>query len=127
MITQDQLVGYLKDVKVGELQALITTLEDELGVKASVPQVFVPQGENRGNPEAEQTEFTVVLMGYSDEVPKAKMAVIKAVREVTGLGLKEAKAAVDDAPTSIREDITKAEATELAAKLTEKGGIVEVR
>lgn len=121
MITQDQLVDYLKNVKVGELQALITTLEDELGVTASQPPMIPQQPQT---PVVEdKTEFDVVLTGFEGK----KVAVIKAVRTLTGLGLKEAKAAVEEAPTVIREAVSKEAAEEAAEALREKGGTVEVR
>ena len=125
MITQTEVVDYLKGVKVGELRNLITTLEDELGVKASAPQMFVPQ--TGPDPVEAKTEFDVVLLGYDESVPKTKMSVIKAVRKLTGLGLKEAKAAVEDAPYTIGEALTKEAADELAASLREASGTVEIR
>jgi large subunit ribosomal protein L7/L12 len=125
MITQTEVVGYLKAVKLGELRDLITALEDTLGVKASAPQMFIPQGGQE--PVETQTEFDVVLLGYDESVPKTKMSVIKAVRKLTGLGLKEAKTAVESAPYTIGEALTKEAADELAATLREASGTVEVR
>ena len=125
MITQTEVVDYLKAVKVGELRDLITTLEDELGVKASAPQMFIPQ--TAPEPVETQTDFDVVLLGYDESEPKTKMSVIKAVRKLTGLGLKEAKEAVESAPYTIGEALTKEAADELAASLREAFGTVEVR
>lgn len=125
MITQTEVVDYLKAVKVGELRDLITTLEDTLGVKASAPQMFVPQ--TGPDPVEAKTEFDVILTGYDESVPKAKMTVIKAVRKLTGLGLKEAKALVEAAPTAVQEGLSKDAAGELAAALTEASGTVEVK
>jgi large subunit ribosomal protein L7/L12 len=124
MITQSEVVEYLKAVKVGELKSLITTLEDELGVTATPPTLIQPQ-DNQDKPE-EQTAFDVVLTGYTD-APKAKMSVIKAIRKITGLGLKESKVVVEEAPTTIREGVSKQDAEELAAALREALGTVEVR
>jgi large subunit ribosomal protein L7/L12 len=120
MITQTEVVDYLKQVKVGELQSLITTLEDELGVKATAPVLFP-----NTNPEpiVAQTEFEVVLTGFTDK----KVMVIKAVRKATGLGLKEAKVLVDEAPSTIQEALTREAADELADVLRAASGVVDVK
>lgn len=123
MITQSEVVDYLKGVKVGELRNLITSLENELGVTASAPQIVVRQ-ESQKVEEPEQTEFDVVLTGYD---ATKKVAVIQAVRKLTGLGLKESKAVVEGIPTAVKEGISKEEAEAAAAALQEAAGTVEVR
>jgi len=120
MITQDQVVGYLKVAKRTELQSLISTLETELGVTAQAPQLIVPQ--NRET-EVEQTEFDVVLTGFTGK----RVTVIQAVRKLTGVGLKESKAIVEDVPTPIREGVSKETAAEVAGVLEEAGGTVVIQ
>jgi len=126
MITQDQLVDYLKNVSLGDLQSLITTLEDELGVTASAPQMMMTGPNPQTTPVEEKDEFNVVLKGFDDSVPKAKINTIKKVREITGLGLKDAKAAIENAPTVLKEAIPKDQAADVAATLKEVGALVEV-
>ncbi len=107
-----------------EAADLVKTLEEKLGVSAAAAAVAMPAG---GGAEAdaaeEQTEFSVVLTGVTGN----KIAVIKAVREVTTLGLKEAKELVDNAPKAVKEGATKEEAEALQAKLTDAGAAVEVK
>jgi len=125
MITQTEVVDYLKQVKVGELRDLITTLEDELGVTASAPTMMTPN--TQVEPIEAQTEFDVILTGWDSADPKGKMNVIKVVRKLTGLGLKEAKDAVESAPYTVREGISKEDADALVAELVEAKGTVEVK
>ena len=125
MITQNELVGYIKNAKVGELHSLIASLEDELGVKAAVPQVFTTQP--RTYEPTEQVEFDVVLNGWDQENPKAKMNVIKVVRKLTGLGLKESKALVETPNVKLCEAVDKDVAEETAAAIREAGGTVEIK
>ena len=107
-----------------EAADLVKTLEEKLGVSAAAAAVAMPAG---GGAEAdaaeEQTEFSVVLTGVTGN----KIAVIKAVREVTSLGLKEAKELVDNAPKAVKEGATKEEAEALQAKLTDAGAAVELK
>jgi large subunit ribosomal protein L7/L12 len=120
MITQDELVTYLKNVKVGELRELISTLEDELGVTAA-PSVGPMPIET--TVVEEQLEFDVILTGFTGK----KVDVIKEVRAITGVGLRDAKNMVDNAPTVILEATSKSRAEEVAAQLTAKSGTVELR
>ena len=124
-VTQDQVVDYIKGMTVVELSELVKRLEDELGVSAAAMPVAVA-GVAAGAPaEAaeEQTEFTVMLTSFG----KAKIKVIKAVREITGLGLKEAKDLVDQAPKAVKENIPKDEAEQVREKLADLGADVEVK
>ncbi|MBH41077.1 MAG: 50S ribosomal protein L7/L12 [Chloroflexi bacterium] len=108
-----------------EAADLVKTLEDKLGVSAAAAAVAVPSGGGATAEvaAAEQTEFSVVLTAVTGN----KIAVIKAVREVTSLGLKEAKELVDSAPKPVKEGVTKDEAESLQAKLTEAGASVELK
>ena len=108
-----------------EASELVKTLEEKLGVSAAAAAVAAPAGGGAAAAEAveEQTEFSVVLTGVSGN----KISVIKAVRAVTSLGLKEAKTLVDNAPKPVKEGIPKDEAEALQAKLTEAGATVKVK
>ncbi len=124
-ISTDQVIDYLSNLTVIEVAELTKALEDKWGVSAQAAVAVVAGGGGGAAPEAaaEQTEFDVVLTGQG---PK-KIQVIKAVREATGLGLKEAKALVDGIPSAIKEAISKSEAEELKTKLEEAGGSVELK
>ena len=123
-ITQDQVVEYLSGLTVMDLVKLTETLENKWGVKAAPVAVAGPAGPAQdAAPEAEQTEFTVILKSMGSQ----KIQVIKAVREITGLGLKDAKDLVDGVPKDVKNDISKAEAEEIAGKLKEAGAEVEVK
>ncbi|SFH57877.1 50S ribosomal protein L7/L12 [Pisciglobus halotolerans] len=117
----EQIVADLKESTVLELNDLVKAIEEEFGVTAAAP-VAVAGGAGEAAAE-EQTEFTVELTSAGS----AKIKVIKVVREATGLGLKEAKALVDEAPKPIKENVSKEEAEELKAKIEEVGGAVEVK
>ena len=117
-----QILEEIKTLTILELADLVKALEEEFGVSAAAP-VAVAGAAAGGDAAAEQTEFTVVLASVGNE----KIKVIKAVREITGLGLKEAKALVDGAPANVKEDVEKAEAEELKAKLEEVGATVELK
>ena len=124
-VTQEQVVEYIKGISVLELSQLIKTLEEDLGVTAAVA---MPMAVAAGAPAAaaeseEQTEFTVTLT----EVGAKKINVIKAVREVTSLGLKEAKDLVEGAPKAIKEDIPKDEAETIKKKFEDVGATVEIK
>ena len=124
-VTQDQVVDYIKGMTVVELSELVKRLEDELGVSAAAMPMAVA-GVAAGAPaEAaeEQTEFTVQLV----EIGPKKINVIKVVREVTSLGLKEAKDLVESAPAAIKEEIPKDEAEAIAKKFEEVGAKVEIK
>ena len=126
-VTQEQVVDYIKGISVLELSQLVKTLEEELGVSAAAAMpVAVAGGAGAGaaaEAAEEQTEFTVMLV----EVGPKKINVIKAVREVTSLGLKEAKDLVESAPKAVKEDIPKDEAEAIAKKFEEVGAKAEVK
>ena len=119
-----KLIEDVKSLTVLELSELVKALEEEFGVSAAAP-VAVAAAPVAGAAAAaeEKTEFDVVLKGAGAN----KIAVIKVVREVTGLGLKEAKAMVDEAPKTVKEGVSKEDAEALKAKLTEAGAEVEVK
>ena len=117
----EQIIEAIKAMTVLELNELVKACEEEFGVSAAAPLAVA--GAAAGAAEEEQTEFTVVLA----EVGAEKIKVIKAVREVTGLGLKEAKALVDGAPANIKEGVEKAEADSIKAALEEVGAKVEFK
>lgn len=118
---KDQIIEAIKNMSVLELNELVKACEEEFGVSAAAPVAVA--GAVAGGAAEEQTEFNVVLA----EVGGEKIKVIKAVREITGLGLKEAKALVDGAPAPVKEGVEKAEADEIKAKLEEVGATVEVK
>ena len=117
----EQIIEAIKAMTVLELNELVKACEEEFGVSAAAPVAVV--GAAAGAAEEEQTEFTVVLAEAGSE----KIKVIKAVRELTGLGLKEAKALVDGAPANVKEGIEKAEAEAIKAQLEEVGAKVELK
>ncbi len=117
-----QIIEALKSMTVVEINELVEACEEEFGVSAAAP-VAVAGGAVAGAAEEEQTEFTVVLTGPGAE----KIKVIKVVRELTGLGLKEAKELVDNAPSNIKEGVEKGEADAVKTQLEEAGASVEVK
>jgi len=126
-LSQNDVVDYIKNLKLSEVKALIEVLENELGVKASAPMMAMGAMPAAGAaaPAAEaQTEFDVVLTAYPDT---AKINVIKVVREITGLGLKEAKALVEGLPGKVKEAASKDDSAAIAKKLTDVGATVEVK
>ncbi|MBI2854576.1 MAG: 50S ribosomal protein L7/L12 [Chloroflexi bacterium] len=127
-MTKDELINAIKGMTVLELNDLVKALESEFGVSAAVPVAVAPgapagQAAAAAAPAEEKTEFSVVLK----EVGPNKINVIKAVREVTALGLKEAKDLVEAAPKPIKEGVNKAEATTVKEKLEAAGAKVEVK
>ena len=124
-ITQEQVVDFLSGLTVMELVKLTETLENKWGVKAAPVAMAAPAaaGGAAAAVAEEQTEFTVQLL----EAGANKVQVIKAVRELTGLGLKEAKEVVDGAPSTVKEAATKQEAEEMKAKLEEVGAAVALK
>ena len=119
-----QLMEEVKNMTVLELSELVKALEEEFGVSAAAPMaVAAPVAGAEAEAAEEQTEFDVVLT----EAGAQKIKVIKVVREITGLGLKEAKGLVDDAPKPVKEGISKEDAEALKAKIEEVGGKVEVK
>ncbi|MEK4563216.1 50S ribosomal protein L7/L12 [Alkalihalobacillus sp. NPDC078783] len=119
--THEEIIGAIKEMTVLELNDLVKAIEEEFGVTAAAP--VAAAGAAGGEAAAEQTEFDVIL----ESAGGSKINVIKAVREVTGLGLKEAKALVDGAPAPIKEGVSQDEANEVKAKLEEAGASVEVK
>ncbi|MFJ7640645.1 50S ribosomal protein L7/L12 [Peribacillus sp. NPDC097264] len=119
-MTKDQIIEAVKNMTVLELNDLVKAIEEEFGVTAAAPVAVAAAG---GAAAEEKTEFDVVLTSAGD----SKIKVIKAVREATGLGLKEAKEVVDNTPKAIKEGVSKEEAEELKAKLEEVGAGVEVK
>ena len=119
---KNQIIEAIKNMTVLELNELVKACEEEFGVSAAAAVVAAAPGAG-GAAAEEQTEFTVVLK----EIGFEKIKVIKAVREITGLGLKEAKALVDGAPANVKEGVEKAEADEIKAKLEEVGAVVEFK
>ena len=121
----DQVLDLIGNMTVLELSELKKKYEDKFGVTAAAPMMAMPMG---GMPGAaavveEKTEFDVVLMSAGDK----KIQVIKVVRELTGLGLKEAKDLVDGAPKTVKDKVTKQEASDYKAKLEEQGATVEIK
>ncbi len=124
-ISKDELIEAIESMTVLELSELVSALEEKFGVSAAAP-VAVAAGPAAAGGEAaaeEQTEFDVVLASAGDK----KIQVIKAVREITGLGLKEAKALVDGAPGNVKEGVSKDEAEEVKGKLEDAGATVELK
>ncbi|NCG17823.1 MAG: 50S ribosomal protein L7/L12 [Rhodobacterales bacterium] len=120
-VSQADVVDYIKNLKLSEVKALIETLEDELGVEASAPAVAMAAG-----PAAvveEKTEFDVVMKSFGQN----KISVIKAVRALTGLGLKEAKGLVESAPCNVKEGVSADEADSIKKDLEAAGAEIEVK
>ena len=117
------LIEEVKALTVLELSELVHALEDEFGVSAAAPVAVAAAAAPAAEAAAEKTEFDVVLASFGDE----KIKVIKAVREITGLGLKEAKEKVDSAPQTIKEAAPEAEANEIKEKLEAAGAKVELK
>jgi len=124
-INKEQVVDYLSNLPVLQIAELITELEEKWGVKAAPAAVAVAAGPADGGAAAveEKTEFDVILAAVGGN----KIAVIKAVREITGLGLKEAKDMVEAAPKAVKEAVSKADAEEVKKKLTDAGATVELK
>ena len=125
-LSKDQVIDYLSNLPVIQIAELIKTLEDKWGVKAAPVAVAGPAAAAGGAPAAaaeEQTEFTIVLK----EAGPNKINVIKVVREITGLGLKEAKDLVEGAPKDLKEGVNKADSTDFKKKLEEAGAKVELK
>lgn len=123
-MTKEEIMQAIEGMTVLELSELVKAMEEKFGVSAAAPVAVAAAGAAPAAAAGEEkTEFTVVLAAAGDK----KINVIKAVREATGLGLKEAKELVDGAPAPIKENIAKAEADELKAKLEEAGATVELK
>jgi large subunit ribosomal protein L7/L12 len=125
-VTREQVVDFLSNLPVIQMAELIKELENKWGVKAAPAAVAVAAGPAAGAPAAaaeEQTEFTVVLANSGAN----KIQVIKVVREITGLGLKEAKDLVEAAPKPVKDGVSKADAEDMKKKLVEAGATVELK
>ena len=124
-VNQEQVVDYIKNLKLSEVKALIDILEDELGVEASAPVMMGGAMPAAGGGEVaeEKTEFDVILKNFGAK----KINVIKAIRSITNMGLKEPKALVEGAPSEVKAGVSKDEADELKKQLEEAGAEVEVK
>ena len=123
-VTKEEIIEALKEMSLLEASELVKMIEETFGVSAAAPAaVAVAAAPGEAAEEEEKTEFDVILEGYGDN----KIAVIKAVREITGLGLKEAKEAVEKAPNPIQEGVAKDKAEEIKAKLEEAGAAVTLK
>ncbi|HZY58211.1 MAG TPA: 50S ribosomal protein L7/L12 [Candidatus Binataceae bacterium] len=123
-LSRDQVKDYLKNLSLLDAAALVMELEQELGVSAAAPVAVAAAGPVAAAAAApEQDEFTVMLTGSGEK----KIQVIKVVRELTGLGLKEAKDLVDGAPKPVKEGVSKAEAEDVKKKIEDAGGTVELK
>lgn len=124
-MTKEELVNAIAELTVLELSELVKAIEEKFGVKAAAPAVAVAAAAAPAAAAAEEKdEFNVMLTAVD---AAKKIAVIKVVREITGLGLKEAKDLVEGAPKAVKENVAKAEAEELKKKITEAGGTVELK
>lgn len=122
-MNKEELIEAIENMSVLELAELVEELEEKFGVSAAAPVAVAGGGAAGGEAEEEQTEFDVFLA----DIGAKKINVIKAVRELTGLGLKDAKAVVDEAPGNVKEAIGKEEAEEMKEKLEEAGATVELK
>ena len=125
-LSKDDILNAVADMSVMDVVELVSAMEEKFGVSAATAVAVAPAaaaGDDAGAGAEEQTEFSVMLMAPGDK----KVAVIKAVRAITSLGLKEAKALVDEAPSAVKEDIGKDEAEEVQKQLEEAGALVEVK
>lgn len=119
----DEIMQAIEEMTILELNDLVKAMEEKFGVSAAPVAVGVVAAEGAAPAAAEQSEFDVILAAAGDK----KVNVIKAVREITGLGLKEAKALVDEAPKPVKEKVSKEEAEAAKAKLEEAGATVEMK
>jgi len=123
-ITKEDVIEFIANMSVLDLSELVKEMEEKFGVSAAAPVAMMAAGPvDAGADAEEQTEFDVVLTACGDK----KIAVIKEVRAITGLGLKDAKALVDDAPKPVKEGIAKDEAEKIVAQLEEAGAQVELK
>lgn len=124
-LTKEEVINAISEMTVLELSELVKAVEEKFGVKAAAPAVAVAAAPVAAAAAGEeQTEFTVTLTAVD---AAKKIAVIKIVRELTGLGLKEAKDLVEGAPKAVKENVAKAEAEDMKKKITEAGGTVELK
>jgi len=124
-LSKDDILNAIAEMSVMDVVELVKSMEDKFGVTAAAAVAAAPAAAGGGDAEVveEQVEFDVILTGSGEK----KVNVIKVVRALTGLGLKEAKAVVDDAPSPIKEGVDKAEAEDIKKQIEEAGGTVEVK
>ena len=122
-VTKEEIIEALKEMTLLEASELVTMIEETFGVSAAAPVAVAGGAADAGAAAEEKSDFDIVLEGFGDN----KIAVIKAVREITGLGLKEAKAAVEGAPATLQEGVAKDKAEEIKAKLEEAGAAVSLK
>jgi large subunit ribosomal protein L7/L12 len=125
-ITKEDVIDFIANMSVLDLSELVKEMEEKFGVSAAAPVAMMaagPAGDAGGAAAEEQTEFDVILTAFGDK----KIQVIKEVRAITGLGLKDAKTLVDDAPKPVKEGIPKDEAEKIKSQLEEAGAQVEVK
>jgi len=124
-VSKDDVIEFIANMSVLELSAMIKELEEKFGVSAAAPVAVAAAGAPAASagPVEEKTEFDVILTGAGDQ----KIKVIKEVRAITGLGLKEAKDLVEGTPQPLKESVSKDEAADIKAKIEAVGGIVEVK
>jgi large subunit ribosomal protein L7/L12 len=125
-ITKDEVVKFIEEMTVLELSALVKELEEKFGVSAAAPMMAamaVPGGAPAAAAAEEKTEFSAILTGFGAE----KIQVIKVVRAITSLGLKEAKDLVEGVPKPIKEGVSKDEAADIKKKIEEVGGTIEIK
>ena len=122
-VTREEIIEALKEMSLLEASELVKDIEETFGVSAAAPVAMAAAAPAEAAAAEEKTEFDVVLEGFGDN----KIAVIKVVREITGLGLKEAKEAVEGAPKAIQEGVNKDKAEEIKAKLEDAGAAVTIK
>jgi len=123
-ISKEDVLGFIENMTVLELSIFVKELEEKFGVTAAAPMAMMPAAAGAvAEAPAEQTEFDVILTSSGDK----KIQVIKEVRAITSLGLKEAKALVDEAPKPVKQGVSKDEAASIKQKLEEVGAVVEVK
>jgi large subunit ribosomal protein L7/L12 len=123
-VTKEDVIEFVANMSVLELSELVKEMEEKFGVSAAAPVAMVGPGPTQeGAAEEEKTEFDVIITATGDK----KIAVIKEVRAITGLGLKDAKALVDEVPKAVKEGVPKDEAEKIQAQLEEAGAQVEVK
>jgi len=124
-VTKDDVVEFISNMSVLDLSELVKELEDKFGVSAAAPMAVAaaPAAGGEAAQEEEKTEFDVVLTAIGDK----KIQVIKAIRAITGLGLKEAKALVDEAPKPVKEGVSKEDADDVVKQLEEAGATAEIK
>ena len=122
-MTKEEILEAIENMTVLELSELVKDMEEKFGVSAAAPVAVAAAGAGAGAAAEEKSEFNVMLTAVGDK----KINVIKAVREITDLGLKDAKALVDGAPAAVKENVAKADAEEMKKKLEEAGATVELK